>query len=253
MVLGTRVELHPHRPGHGRPRSMTSRRRSQILQDTPLATGAWVRGTQPLNYTASDNVGVRARASLSSADATADIHDRACVTRCPTGPFAAPVAVPERPGPDRRSNRSSSPRERSSSSSRPGRGGEPSALGPGRRHGSTTRLRHASRWRRGRRGVAQPKRLGGGLDEPRRSRPRADRRGRTTSYATRGARVCSRGTQAGPDVSRLPMTVPGPGEWTLSLWRRTRRATKRRTTLRARDPALRPGASAAGVRAAGRG
>ena len=31
-----------------------------ILGDTPLGGGAWVGGTQPLNYDASDNVGVRA-------------------------------------------------------------------------------------------------------------------------------------------------------------------------------------------------
>ena len=30
-----------------------------IIGDTPLARGEWVRGTQPLNYDASDNVGVR--------------------------------------------------------------------------------------------------------------------------------------------------------------------------------------------------
>ena len=33
---------------------------ASILGDTPLGGGAWVGGTQPLNYDASDNVGVRA-------------------------------------------------------------------------------------------------------------------------------------------------------------------------------------------------
>ena len=32
-----------------------------IIGDTPLAKGAWVSGTQPLNYDANDNVGVRQR------------------------------------------------------------------------------------------------------------------------------------------------------------------------------------------------
>ena len=37
-----------------------------ILQDTPLARGEWVRGTQPLNYDANDNVGVRLAMALIS-------------------------------------------------------------------------------------------------------------------------------------------------------------------------------------------
>jgi hypothetical protein len=33
------------------------------------------------------------------------------------------------------------------------------------------------------------------------------------------ATPCSRDTQAAPGISRLPVTVPGPGEWKLSIWR----------------------------------
>ena len=33
------------------------------------------------------------------------------------------------------------------------------------------------------------------------------------------ATSCSRDTQAAPGISRLPLTVPGPGEWRLSVWR----------------------------------
>ena len=35
-----------------------------------------------------------------------------------------------------------------------------------------------------------------------------------------GAGNCSRGEQAGGDISRFGVPVPAPGEWTLSLWRR---------------------------------
>ena len=73
----------------------------EILQDTPLATGAWVRGTQPLNYNAVDNVGVQRAGSLDQRSGTllarpglrARVSNRA-IRRSP--------AVSKRARPDRR-------------------------------------------------------------------------------------------------------------------------------------------------------
>ena len=69
-------------------------------------------------------------------------------------------------------------------------------------------------------GVAQPQRLRGGVDQPARGRPRADRGRRATSSARSSAGAAAAGEQAGADLSRFGVAVPAPGEWTVSLWRR---------------------------------
>jgi hypothetical protein len=74
-----------------------------IAGDTALASGAWVSGSQPLNYAAEDNVGIRvARAVIgdqpngtdqrSCALATSDAF--ATATPCPNGPGAVTVDTP---------------------------------------------------------------------------------------------------------------------------------------------------------------
>ena len=73
-----------------------------IAGDTPLATGAWVSGTQPLNYDAEDNVGVRAARQavgdqVSGPDQRPVLarHVRWRITRrgvpCPNGPGSIDV------------------------------------------------------------------------------------------------------------------------------------------------------------------
>jgi len=58
--------------------------RGQILADTPLARGEWVNGRQPLNYEASDNVGVRTvqMGGLNTDDRPCDYR---LVVPCPSG------------------------------------------------------------------------------------------------------------------------------------------------------------------------
>jgi hypothetical protein len=69
----------------------------QILGDTPLAAGAWVRGDQPLNYTASDNIGIeRARAVIGGA--VQGGHARSCLVTAPGGDFTALQPCPNGPG-----------------------------------------------------------------------------------------------------------------------------------------------------------
>ena len=68
-----------------------------ILPNTPLASGAWVSGTQPLNYTASDNVGVQvARAFVRDQERAA--HARDCLLAAPEGPFSHSLPCPNGPG-----------------------------------------------------------------------------------------------------------------------------------------------------------
>src|SRR5215213_8498420 len=59
-----------------------------ISADTPLATGAWVAGSQPLNYGAEDNVGVRqAQAVVSSRVGGTD--SRACAVGTAEGVYTS--------------------------------------------------------------------------------------------------------------------------------------------------------------------
>jgi hypothetical protein len=68
-----------------------------IIGDTPLARGEWVRGKQPLNYDASDNVGVR-RADTVVAGGAGSFEARSCTFATPERTFAEPVPCLNGPG-----------------------------------------------------------------------------------------------------------------------------------------------------------
>lgn len=63
-----------------------------IIADTPLTQGAWVNGSQALNYDATDNVGVRtAHALLNGQRAPAADDERPCILADNEGTFGAPA------------------------------------------------------------------------------------------------------------------------------------------------------------------
>jgi hypothetical protein len=65
--------------------------------DTALARGEWVSGTQPLNYDANDNVGVRvARAFIAGAPVA--VQGRSCVLADSSGVYADPIPCVNGPG-----------------------------------------------------------------------------------------------------------------------------------------------------------
>jgi hypothetical protein len=64
-----------------------------IVADTPLTTGAWVSGSQQLNYDAQDNVGVRTARVVSGEQASAP-DQRSCVLATSDGAFASGVPCP---------------------------------------------------------------------------------------------------------------------------------------------------------------
>ena len=68
-----------------------------ITADTPLASGAWVSGTQPLHYDAQDNVGVRETHAMVG-DVEAGFDQRSCSMASPNGAFANPVPCPNGAG-----------------------------------------------------------------------------------------------------------------------------------------------------------
>ena len=68
-----------------------------ILPNAPLTTGAWVAGSQPLNYVAEDNVGVRqAQAIVSGRVGGTD--SRACAVATADGAYTSSVPCPNGPG-----------------------------------------------------------------------------------------------------------------------------------------------------------
>jgi len=70
---------------------------ASILPDTPLARGEWVRGVQPLNYDASDNVGVRLARAFATNQAGGS-ERRPCKFAAPELTYADRVPCPNGPG-----------------------------------------------------------------------------------------------------------------------------------------------------------
>ena len=91
---------------------------ASILGDTPLGRGEWVGGTQPLNYDASDNVGVRTADAI-AAGQTGGSQQRPCAFASPERHLRRPRSVPERSRGRSASTRGASPRARRRSSFRP--------------------------------------------------------------------------------------------------------------------------------------
>jgi hypothetical protein len=189
-----------------------------IIGDTPLARGEWVGGTQPLNYDASDNVGVR-RADAIAGGLTRGSEQRPCAFATPELTFADRMPCPNGPG------------RISVDTSRLAEGSQALVVqvqDPASNVGDspvvTARIDNTA-----------PSRVNVGVDGSDAWRntndfavawanpPEFDRAPITAAnykLCAVGASSCDRGEQARADISRLGIPVPGPGEWTLSLWRR---------------------------------
>jgi hypothetical protein len=189
-----------------------------ILADTPLARGEWVSGTQPLNYDASDNVGVRSAEAIASGR-TGGFEQRPCAFAVPDSAFADGVPCPN--GPGHISVDTSRLLEGTQSLSTQV---HDSAGNLGYSPASTARIDNTPP---GRVDVA----VEGGDGWRKRNdfvaawanAAESDR----APIAAVGYRLCATGTancnggeQTGDNISRIGMQVPAPGEWTLSLWRR---------------------------------
>src|SRR5215207_9303354 len=189
-----------------------------ILGDTPLARGEWVGGTQPLNYDANDNVGVR-RADAIVAGQSGGLDQRPCSFATPERIFADRIPCPNGIGQinvnttdltdgtqalavraqDAANNISDSPSVTVRiDNAAPGRVDVSVEGGVEWRNRNDFAL-----------GWANP-------PEP----DRAPIAGVGYKLCSMGAGSCNRGDQAGADLARLGVAVPAPGEWTLSLWRR---------------------------------
>jgi hypothetical protein len=190
-----------------------------IVPDTPLARGEWVRGEQPLNYDASDNVGVqRATALIGGIEAASD-KSRSCpafvaeatydqLIPCPNGPGTIVVTTDLRP----EGTQSLAVKATDSA-------GLPQVSMP-----LTARIDNTP-----------PARVDVAVDGGDAwrnhndfaaiwSNPSEGDRAPIVAAAYKlcpaSGAACARGEQPGDQIARLPMPVPAPGEWKLSLWRR---------------------------------
>lgn len=67
---------------------------ASIVPDTPLAQGAWVNGTQPLDYDAADNIGVRLGRAIIGGQPVIGADDQRSCALGSADTFAAPVPCP---------------------------------------------------------------------------------------------------------------------------------------------------------------
>jgi hypothetical protein len=187
-----------------------------IAPDAPLATGAWVSGTQPLNYDAEDNVGVRLAEAVFGADVGGS-DSRSCSLATPQGEYAT---------------------------------GVPCANGVGHLSVRTTQLHEgtqqlAVRVQDTAGNVATSTPVTARIDNGAPPRVSASAEGgeawrNSNNFAlawSNPAEVdrapvaaaeyklcdasggsCRTGEQAGDQLARLPMQVPAPGQWTASVW-----------------------------------
>jgi hypothetical protein len=192
---------------------------ARIIPDTPLGLGAWVSGTQPLNYDASDPVGVRSMQAVIGADA-AGWQQRPCAFATLDGVYANPVPCPNGRG------------QITVDTQRQPEGTHPLVVlaqdTAGNIAGSAPVTARIDNTPPTRADVA----VAGGeqwrnhndfalawVNGPESDRaPIASVIYKLCSAAAGGA--CRQTELKGAGITSLPIQVPGSGEWTVSLWRR---------------------------------
>lgn len=186
--------------------------------DTPLGSGAWVSGSQPLNYDAEDNVGIRKVGALVG-DQSGGSDQRSCSLATPSGAFADGVPCPN--------------------------GAGQIAVDTHRLPEGTQQLVVQAQDTAGNIGNSAPVTARIDNTAPARADVTVDGGEQwrnqnnfavTWTNASEGDRApivaadykvcsasggsCNQAEQAGDGIATLPVAVPGPGEWTVSLWRR---------------------------------
>ena len=189
-----------------------------IVGDTPLASGSWVAGSQPLNYDARDNVGVR-KASAVIGDVSGGGEERQCTMATPEGAFAAGVPCPNGTG------HITVDTKRFSEGTQPLVVRAQDAAGtPGDSQPATVRIDNSA-----------PARVDASVEggEAWRnsndfalawSNPSENDRAPIVAALAKvcpaDGSACAQSERPGDGIARLPVEVAGPGEWTVSVWRR---------------------------------
>lgn len=192
---------------------------ARIIPDTPLSTGAWVSGSQPLHYDAEDNVGVQVAHAI-AAEKRVGSDARPCRLATPDGAFADPVPCPSGEGQITVDTHNLS------------EGTQQLVVQAGDAAGNIGSSDPVI----ARIDTAPPARVdvaveGGGEWRNRNdfevswiNPPEPDRApvaAATFKLCTvSGGAGCRQAEQTGDGLASLPVQVPAPGEWTVSLWRR---------------------------------
>jgi hypothetical protein len=190
-----------------------------IVVDTPLASGAWVRGSQPLHYDAEDNVGVKVAHAM-AAEKEGGSDARSCRLATPDGAFADPVPCPSGQGQiEVKTDRLIEGTQQLVVQA------QDTAGNVGSSAPVTTRI-----------DKAPPARVdvavNGGDDWRNRNdfalswvNPSEPDRAPIAAATYKlcpvgGGAGCGQAEQTGDGIASFPVQVPAPGEWTVSLWRR---------------------------------
>src|SRR5829696_1047477 len=191
---------------------------AMIFGDTPLARGEWVGGIQPLNYDASDNVGVRL-ASANASGQRGGSDQRPCSFAVPEEVFADRVPCPNGFGQIGVNTKSFVEGTQALTVQAQDTAGNVRDSPP-----VTARINNTT-----------PARVDilpeGGEDCRNRNEfavsyanPAEADRAPIAAASYRLCPVntgsCNRAEQAGADITRVGLQVPAAGEWTLSVWRR---------------------------------
>ena len=189
-----------------------------IVDDTPLASGAWVAGSQPLHYDAQDNVGVRKASALASEQA-GGFDERQCTMATPEGAFAAGVPCPNGVG-QIMVDTKRFPEGTQSLVVR----AQDAAGNVGDSQPATVRIDNTA-----------PARIDVSVEggeawrntndfaliwtNPSES-DRAPIVAALSKLCPAGGGGCTQSERSGDGIARLPVEVAGAGEWTVSVWRR---------------------------------
>ena len=190
-----------------------------ITADTPLASGAWVSGTQPLDYDAQDNVGVAWREALvGNVDGGSD--QRSCSMASPNGAFANPAPCPNGTGQisvDTRNLPEGTQQLVVQAQDPAGNLGTSAPVAAHIDNAPPTRVDVAAdgggEWRNENNFTLSW------------SNPTETDRAPIVAAMSKlcpaaGGGGCSQGEQGGEGIASLPIQVPAPGEWTVSLFLR---------------------------------
>jgi hypothetical protein len=189
-----------------------------IATDSPLATGGWVSGSQPLTYDAQDNVGVRLAQAI-AADRIGGTESRPCSVATSDGAYATGVPCPNGPG-----GITVKTTDLSEGTQQLAVQAQDTAGNVGTSAPVTVRIDNTP-----------PARVGVGIDGGDGWRNQ-NNFGLTWTNPPENDRApivavdyklcpaagggCKQGEQSANDIAGLPVQVPGPGEWSVSLWRR---------------------------------
>jgi hypothetical protein len=191
---------------------------ASITPDTPLASGAWVSGEQPLNFDAEDNVGIRG-AQASVADRIVGAEARTCVTAGDDGAYATAMPCPNGPGsitvdttrlPDGTQTLTVDPQDSAGNvAASPPATIRVDNTAPAR---VTTSLTGGDAWRN----TNDFSLAWANPDEG----DRAPIVAADYKLCPAAGGACTQGEAPGDGIAALPMPVTAPGQWTLSIWRR---------------------------------